>query len=171
VPGRYDLALSLAFQGVEGTQTLSRHVQRALHDRWHGYLPPGSCLITPLPNDVEGNGNQFGASSIAVLPTMRHVAEVRWHQDLVYNAMWSLLVEIGRWNTELLAHGLGETQGKRIERVLMTWLGTGYGKVSAPRCAQQMILACGHFAQGVPKEAKWENVHTIIQEVNDTLEL
>jgi hypothetical protein len=105
-----------------------------------------------------------------VLPTMRHVAEVRWHQDLVYNAMWSLLVEIGRWNPEL-AHGLGETRGKRIERVLITGLGTGYGKVSAPRCAQQMILAFRHFAQGVPKEAKRENVHTIIQEVNDTLEL
>jgi len=94
--GGYDLALSLAFQGAEGAQTPSRHVQRALHTRWHGYLPLASCLITSLPSDVvEGDdGNQFGhfgASSIAVLPTMRYPVDVRWHQDLVYNAVWNLL--------------------------------------------------------------------------------
>jgi len=147
-------------------------VQRALRTRWNGYLPPGSCLITELPSDVEGGGgNQLGASSIAVLPTMRYPVDVRWHQDLVYNAVWSLLVEIRRWNVEHLAPGPGDAYRKTIERVLMTGLGTGYGKVSAARCAQQMILAIRHFAQGVPDEADWENVSSLIQEVNVTLEL
>ena len=53
----------------------------------------------------------------------------------------------------------------------MTGLGTGYGRASAARCAQQMILAIRHFAQGVPEETNWENVIGMIQEVNDTLEL
>jgi hypothetical protein len=95
-------------QGADGIKTLSRHVQRALRAHWHGYLPPGSCLVTSLPgaSDIEdtgagaGAGNPFGASCIAVLPTMRYPVDVRWHQDLVYNAVWSLLVEVGRWNAE-----------------------------------------------------------------------
>ncbi len=127
---------------------------------------------SPPSDVVEGDdGNQFGASSIAVLPTMRYPVDVRWHQDLVYNAVWSLLVEVRRWNAKLLARGPRDIQGKTIERVLMTGLGTGYGNVSAVRCAQQMVLAIRHFAQGVPEEANWEDVHSLIQEVNVTLEL
>jgi len=38
---------------------------------------------------------------------MRFPVDVRWHQDLVYNAVWSLLVEIRRWNVEHLAPGPG----------------------------------------------------------------
>ncbi|KAI9461163.1 hypothetical protein F5148DRAFT_983135 [Russula earlei] len=166
--GGYDHALSLAFQGVDGPQTLSRHVQRALRARWHGYLPPGSCLITTLP---ESDGNPFGASSIAILPTMRYPVDVRWHRDLVYNAVWNLLVEINRWNSELVAHGTENSYGKTIERVLMTGLGTGHGQMSAVRCAQQMILAIKHFSEGVPEDAGWEKVDSWIKEVNATLEL
>lgn len=190
--GRYDLALSLAFQGqgAGGTKTLSRHVQRALGSRWHGYLPPGSCLVTSLPcdSDVEGgvggdgNLNPFGASCIAVLPTMRYPVDVRWHLDLVYNAVWNLLVELGRWNADAGVRNSSTHSGpesldtkttrRTIERVLMTGLGTGYGKVSPARCAQQMILAIKHFAQGgVPEDADWENVDSLIKEVNATLEL
>jgi len=102
---------------------------------------------------------------------MRYPVDVRWHQDLVYNALWSLLIEISRWNAEHLAPGPGDARRKMIKRVLMTGLGTGYGKVSAARCAQQMILAIRHFAQGVPDEADWDNVSSLIQEVNVTLEL
>ena len=78
-PRRYDLALSLAFQGqgADDTKMLSRHMQRALHC-WEGLtttsgplgLPPDSCLVTSLPGacDVEDGGggggevNLFGAS-------------------------------------------------------------------------------------------------------------
>jgi O-acetyl-ADP-ribose deacetylase (regulator of RNase III) len=179
---RFDLALSLAFQGqgTDGIKTLSRHVQRALRTRWHGYLPPGSCLITSLPSasDIEdagaGDGNPFGASCIAVLPTMRYPVDVRWHQDLVYNAVWSLLVEVRRWNTETGVRNSAHdgTETKTIQRVLMTGLGTGYGQVSVARCAQQMILAIKHFVLGVVQEyADWGNVDSLIKEVDATLEL
>lgn len=178
IPWRFDLALSRAFQdqGTHGIKTLSRHVQRALHARWHGYLPPGSCLVTSLPSTSDRN--PFGACCIAVLPTMRYPVDVRWHQDLVYNAVWSLLVEVGRWNTEMevsnSAHDKSETKATRrtIQRVLMTGLGTGYGQVSVARCAQQMILAIKHFAQGgVQEYADWGNVDNLIREVDATLEL
>ncbi len=96
---------------------------------------------------------------------MRYPVDVRWHQDLVYNAMWSLLVEIGRWND-------AKRPPETIRRVLMTGLGTGGGQVSAARCAQQMILAIKHFAQGVvPEYADWGNVDSLIEEVNATVQL
>jgi hypothetical protein len=103
-----------AFPCVPGSrcgrhQDAPHHVQRALRARWHGYLPPGSCLVTSLPSssDVEVTGagvsdeNPFGASFIVVLPMMRYPVDVRWHQDLVYNAVWSLLVEVRRWDAEM----------------------------------------------------------------------
>jgi hypothetical protein len=139
--------------------------------------PQGRASLLPHspPSDVvEGDdGNQFGASSIAVLPTMRYLVDVRWHQDLVYNAMWSLLVEVRRWNAKLLARGPRDIQGKTTERVLKTGLGTGYGNVSAAHCTQEMVLAIRHFAQGVPrrKQTGKTSIACLIQEVNVTLEL
>jgi len=115
---------------------------------------------------------------------MRYPVDVRWHQDLVYNAVWSLLVELGRWNAEEVEVEATSTRDdgtetetkttrlRTIERVLMTGLGTGTGKVSAARCAQQMILAIKHFAQGgVPEDADWGDVDSLIEQVDGTLEL
>ncbi|KAI9452128.1 macro domain-like protein [Lactarius psammicola] len=170
--GGYDLALSLAFQGTDGVKTLSRQVQRALHVHSHGYLPPGSCIVTSLPGEVAGKMNKFGASSIAVMPTMRYPVDVRWHQDLIYNAMWNLLVEVTRWNSEPgVDNGAESTGGKKIERILMTGLATGTGKVSARRCAKQMMLAVRHFAEGVPEYADWVDVDNLISDVNATVGL
>ncbi|KAI9437333.1 hypothetical protein H4582DRAFT_2111932 [Lactarius indigo] len=168
---RYDLALSLEFAlGADGVNTLTRQVQRALHVHSHGYLPPGSCLVTSLPEDLAGrNGNKFGASSIAVMPTMRYPADVRWHQDLIYNVMWNLLVEVARWNRG--PGVVGNAGGKKIERILMTGLATGTGRVSAQRCAKQMLLAVRHFAQGVPEYADWETVDELIGDVDATVRL
>jgi O-acetyl-ADP-ribose deacetylase (regulator of RNase III) len=90
--------------------------------------------------------------------------------------MWSLLVEIGRWNLNDAKSPpemeMETTRRRTIRRVLMTGLGTGCGQVSAARCAQQMILAIKHFAQGgVPEYANWGDVHSLIKEVNATLQL
>ena len=158
--GKYDLALSLTFQAAKGTQTLSQchpvpPCARSSPYSLQWLLPARLVLITELPSDVEGGGNQFGASSLAVLPTMRYPVDVLWHQNLVYNAVCCLLVEIRRWNAEHLAPRPGDSHRKmierrRFERGLMTGLGAGYGWVRAARCAQQMILAIRHFAQGVP---------------------
>lgn len=85
---------------------------------------------------------------------IRYVVVIRWHQDLVYNAMWSLslLVELRGWNAELLAHGLGDTQ-----RVLIL----GWGQATV-RCAQQIILAIRHFSQGVLEETNWESINSVV---------
>ena len=96
---------------------------------------------------------------------MRSPDLVDWHQDLVYNSMWSLLVEVERWN-KTVDNGEG---GKKIERVLMTGLATGVGNISAPKCAQQMILAVKHFANGIPERVVWSNAGKFIREVNGTV--
>ena len=65
-----------------------------------------------------------------------------------------------------------KTTQQAIRRVSMTGLGTGYGHVSAARCAQQMILAIKHFAQGgVQEYADWGNVDNLIKELDATIEL
>ena len=101
---------------------------------------------------------------------MRYPVDVRWHQDLIYNAVWSLLVEVNRWNADVMDRGAGKTDHK-IERILMTGLATGSGRVSAVRCARQMMLAISHFAQGVPEDADWVDVDGLIREVNATVDL
>ena len=76
---------------------------------------------------------------LALCPTMRHPCDISWHKDIVYNAMWSLLVEIERWNK------VHAGQSDKIYNVLMTGLGTGTGKISPQVCARQMALAVRHF--------------------------
>jgi len=167
--GGYDLVLSRAFTGkTNDISHLSHHVQVALRKRWAGYAPPGSCTITSLPEDTAGPGNNpWGATTMAVIPTMRTPDDATWNRDLVYNCMWSLLVEIAHWNESL---GEGES-GSRIERVLMTGLGTGTGGISADRCAAQMMLAAKHFIEGVPEKAVWATVFARSNEVGETTEL
>ncbi|KAH7882506.1 hypothetical protein F5I97DRAFT_1931046 [Phlebopus sp. FC_14] len=133
--------------------SLTNHCQSYIQDIWHGYAPPGSCTIVPLPQDVAGPGsNPWNARCLAISPTMRMPEDVSWHQDLVYNAMWTLLVEIERWNRGVAtaslsaADDVGRPRCEGIIRtVLMTGLGTGQGGIGVERCAQQMVLAVKHF--------------------------
>ena len=144
---------------------LSWHIQKALRARWFGYAPPTSCTLVELPEDVSGPGkNPWGTRLIAVVPTMRYPEEVRWHRDLVYNCMWTLLVEIAQWNA---AHG----PDAQVRTVVMTGLGTGIGKISVERCAEQMVLAVKHFARGVPEKADWTDVVEVCEEIQETTAL
>jgi hypothetical protein len=59
--------------------------------------------------------------------------------------MWNLLAEGSRWNPGVDHGGAGNTDGKKIERVLMMGLATGYGKLNAERCAKQIMLAVRYF--------------------------
>ena len=98
---------------------------------------------------------------------------VSWHKDLVYNAMWTLLVEIKRWNQSA---GVGkdeveEITSTSIRTVLMTGLGTGQGGISAKRCAQQMVLAVKHFQQGLPTNIRWGDVRQRNADIERTMEL
>ena len=145
-----------------------------------GFLPPGACALVPLPEAVrggaQGKGNPWGAHALAVLPTMRVPQDVRWHRDLAYNATWALLAEVARWNADAGADASAVPQGEggasranvgkqRIERVLMTGLGTGAGGVSAERCARQMVLAVKHFGEDLPERVRWETVARRMEEV------
>ncbi|RPD77341.1 macro domain-like protein [Lentinus tigrinus ALCF2SS1-7] len=186
--GGFDLALSQAFRGPSADMyALTDHVQTHLRTRWAGYAPPGSCTLVPLPEAVAGrDGNRWGTRVVAVVPTMKRPEEVGWNRELVYNAMWALLCEVGRWNAEVDAEavagatgteGAGTGSGKRtrIWRILMTGLGTGAGGVSAERCAAQMVLAVKHYAEAgaLPARLRWESeeVERRVREVEETVVL
>lgn len=70
---------------------------------------------------------------------MRYPEPLKWHKDIVYNTMWSLLVELENWNKK------SDDEEKKIRKVLMTGLGTGAGKIPSADCARQMALAVKHF--------------------------
>lgn len=162
---RFDLELSRSFQGAGNIWSLTDHCQTYIHDNWCGFVPPGSCIIVPLPEDVGGlHRNPWRATSLAILPTMHAPKNVSWHKDLVYNAMWTFLVEIRRWNEKM-------DVGSSVRTVLMTGLGTGYGGISAKRCAHQMVLAVKHFQQGLPRNNRWEDVQQRNAEIERTMEL
>ena len=101
---------------------------------------------------------------------MHSPQNVSWHKDIVYNAMWTFLVEIRRWNQKL---DVGKDEGNsHIRTVLMTGLGTGHGGISARRCAYQMVLAVKHFQQGLPtNNVRWEDVQQRNAEIERTMEL
>ena len=174
---RFDLALSRALQGAGGdVYFLTDAVQARLRARCAGLAPPGACVLVPLPEEVRGPArNAWGARALAVLPTMRVPQEVRWHRDLAYNAMWALLAEVARWNAEADARGGagagegGEAEGERIERVVMTGIGTGAGGVGAERCARLMVLAAKHFGEGLPEKVRWESVGRRMEEVEEAM--
>jgi len=182
--GGFDLELSQCFKGAGGNiWSLTDHCQSYIHDNWHGFMPAGSCLIVPLPEDVRGAyKNPWHATSLAILPTMHAPENVGWHKDLVYNAMWTFLVEIQKWNRKLDVGGKEETTLQddaipmSIRTVLMTGLGTGQGGISLKRCAQQMVLAVKHFQQqeqqqGCPIKVRWEDVGQRNAEIQRTMEL
>lgn len=95
---------------------------------------------------------------------MREPDDVSWNRDLVYNAMWSLLKEVGQWNR-------GRVGDERIGRVMMTGLGTGTGGVPGRVCARQMVLAAKHFIEGVPEGARWESVGARNKEIRQTYQI
>lgn len=169
---RFDLELSRCFQGDgEDIWKLTDHCQTYIYDNWHGFVPPGSCTIVPLPEDVRGaHKNPWHTTSLAILPTMHTPEDVSWHKDLVYNAMWTLLVETKRWNQL----EVGRDGANSIHTVLMTGLGTGQGGISVKRCAQQMVLAVKHWQQqqaSPENHVRWEDVQQRNAEIERTMEL
>ena len=161
---RFDLELSKQFKGPSSNLwSLTDYCQDHISKKWHGYAPPGSCTIIPLPQSVARSGNKWNSFAMAILPTMRTPEDVSWHKDLVYNTMWTFLVELDRWNT---AHHGDETN--TIHTILMTGLGTGQGGISLKRSAQQMILAVRHFQEGVPAHVRWDDVRKRNEETQQT---
>ena len=75
----------------------------------------------------------------------------------MYNLMWSILVSLEQHNAavdDLTQIGTGV----RIQKVLMSGLGTGAGRVSSAKCAQQMALAVKHFLEASANPEKWSSM-------------
>ncbi|KAG6370052.1 hypothetical protein JVT61DRAFT_12573 [Boletus reticuloceps] len=141
---RFDYYLSKALSPPGDFLALTRLVQAAIRKRYYGFAPPGSCILVPgLPP------NDFACKTIAVCPTMRYPENITWHKDIVYNTMWSLLVELEHWNKRVSVED-------RINRVVMSGLGTGAGRIPATECARQMALAVKHFLYGRREEGDGE---------------
>jgi len=121
--------------------TLTRQLQRALHVHSRGFLPPGSCLITSLPQDVAGAREKVSASSIAVVPTIALSVRVEWHQG---SRLYAMLELAGR------SHAMGSEPGWTRERLVRNEERASIddgacdccGNVSAERCAQQDDARC-----------------------------
>ena len=141
---------------------MTDHVQNVLREQWLGYAPPGSCTLVPLADDMAGTNNPWGARVMAVIPTMRVPADISWHQDLVYNCMWSLLCEIVKWNRN--------PNQDPIRIVLSPGLGTGTGEVDHNQCARQMVLAAKHFQEPLPVHPRWEHVESHARDVEESVD-
>ncbi|GBE81763.1 macro domain-like protein [Sparassis crispa] len=164
--GGFDLELSRYLKGTGDMWSLTNHCQAYIRETWHGFVPPGSCTLVPLPDDVAGPNNAWHIRVVAMVPTMRTPEDVSWHQDIIYSCMWSLLVQLEHWNKT--AHENGR---EKIESVLMTGLGTGQGGISSEKCAQQMILAVKHFHEELPPQLRWVDVRQRTTEVERSTEL
>ncbi|KAH9837990.1 uncharacterized protein C8Q71DRAFT_706001 [Rhodofomes roseus] len=170
--GGFDYYLSEALSPKGDIMALTRCAQAALKARHFGFAPPGTCTLVPLSAELRDNPRFPRCRVLAVSPTMRYPVDVSWHEDLVYNTMWSLLVEVERWNER--ADREGEGRG-RIQKVCMTGFATGVGGASKEVCARQMVLAVKHFLDVVSEEGRkrwarkdfpmWNDVLPIAEDV------
>ncbi|KAK9355569.1 hypothetical protein V1505DRAFT_367328 [Lipomyces doorenjongii] len=166
--GGLDLSISRLFAGSMTSSTsltaVFNYVQKAHHERWKGLQPVGSCYIIDmlpfLSNDTVTNSgdsrpetNTFGCRYIAHAPTMR-VPSVLVRAEVVYECMWAILNEIYNHNKAVEGASMScpeTTEHRKIEKVVVSGLGTGTGKLSKDICAKLMVLAYVHFLDAVEK--------------------
>ncbi|KZT71124.1 macro domain-like protein [Daedalea quercina L-15889] len=170
--GGFDYYLSEALSPKGDIMALTRCAQAALKARHFGFAPPATCTLVPLSPELRQNPRFPRCSVLAVCPTMRYPVDVSWHEDLVYNTIWSLLVEVEHWNERA---DRAKEGGQRIRKVCMTGLATGVGGVSKETCARQMILAVKHFLDVRSEEGRkrwaqddfpgWNDVLPIAEDV------
>ncbi|KAI6039745.1 hypothetical protein EDC04DRAFT_2568086 [Pisolithus marmoratus] len=89
----------------------------------YGFAPPCSCILQDyscLPCDAPPRG-----------------IEIEYRHCLQHNVLPAGSVET--WNEKM------EDEEKKIQKVLMTGLGTGVGKISPAACTRQMTLVIKHF--------------------------
>lgn len=192
--GAFDDAISILLSpnprdiSGAGYQWTTRKVQRALYERYRGFLPPGGCVVIDVRKDGEwddlrrgreiiegedgkdGEEHKHGCKFVLLCPTMRVPREVRWDREVVFESVWSMLCAVDDYNREQseaeqreAAKGKTEQseaklQGGRISSILMTPLGTGVGKISEARWAAQCVLAMKYWVEAVEKPEKWGNL-------------
>ncbi|KZV61915.1 macro domain-like protein [Peniophora sp. CONT] len=144
--GGIDMYISRAFGAGGDILTLSRAVQDDLYKRWYGFAPPTSCTLVRIPSHLR-NTQYPRCGVLAICPTMRIPMNVSWHEDLVYNLMWTLLCELEHWNEEA-------KEEDKIRKVAIPGLATGIGAYDPEKCARQMVLAVKFFREARSQEGK-----------------
>lgn len=153
--GAFDDAISRAFCLPDHPyDTLTHAVQRVLYDKYRGFAPSGTCTLVPFPDELHDK-NPWGCKWVAVCPTMRTPQNVTWDREIVYKCVWSLLCELERWNRDVRE---GKEQGERIDRIVMTPMATGCGRVSPEKWAAQLVLAMKYFADAVERPQRWSRL-------------
>jgi hypothetical protein len=152
---------------------LTRAMQAQLLDYSAGYLPPGQCYIANIPPSFKGkgryNGVDWGCKYVGLVPTMRVPEDARWHREIIYDGVWSLLAAIKR-------HNRSAADGDKIKSILMTPLATGVGQVSLERWAQQTALALKHAVDAQLRPEVWGSIDwptaaQLSEEVSETHDL
>ncbi|KAJ5952073.1 uncharacterized protein N7479_010486 [Penicillium vulpinum] len=147
--GAFDHAISMTFSPRKDYHALTRAAQAVLYEKWRGFAPPGSCTLVEFPDDLKQN--KYGCRWVAICPTMREPSDVRWDKEVVYECVWSTLCQVEGHNRAAKGEG-------RIDRILMTPLAVGVGKVSKKRWAVQTVLALRQFVDAVERPERWGNL-------------
>lgn len=157
--GAFDDAISRAWSPQDDYYALTRAVQGQLFAYSRGYTPPGTCFIARIPSAFSaskqlryGDGSGWGCKFLALCPTMRMPADVRWDREVVYECIWSLLSAVERHNRDAISNGNHEDV---IREMLMTPLATGVGNVSLERWAEQCVLAIKHWLESGAQLDQW----------------
>lgn len=166
--GGFDDAISRVFSPKDDYTALTRHVQAQLYESHRSFLPPGSCELARIPEELRGrlrygDGNGWGARWLGLCPTMRLPGSCEWGREVVHECIWSLLCKVSRHNREVERFGEGSggkpmEEGGRIESILMTPLSTETGLVSERRWAEQTVLAVKHFIEASQNEEAWKRM-------------
>ncbi|GFG17070.1 hypothetical protein IFM5058_08282 [Aspergillus udagawae] len=105
------------------------------------------ALMRAFPVPLEQNSRR--CAWVAICPTMREPMNVVWDREVVYESVWSLLCEV---------EGHNRASEEKINRLLMTPLAAGIGKVSKERWSAQMVLAMKHFVDAVERPERWSRM-------------
>ena len=162
---------------------LTRFVQAEIYKKHRGFAIPGSATALLLPeNVIDAQKGTTGCKYLIMCPTMHWPQDISWDRDIVYNTMWSLLLEIQRHNSsarESDSDGFNhhppryeEIDGKPIIRsILMPGLGTGTGRIPYGRFASQFALAVKNFDEAIRNPEKWSSLRwNDVQDIIDKLE-
>ncbi|KAJ5577392.1 uncharacterized protein N7459_006356 [Penicillium hispanicum] len=161
--GAFDHAISKTFSPPNDYHALTRAAQRVLYDQWRGFAPPGSSTLVEFPDGLKPNPR--GCRWVALCPTMREPQNVNWNREVVYECVWSLLCQVEGHNRRNPQH--------RIQRILMTPLAAGVGRVSKERWSAQTVMALKHFVAAVEQpeqwsSLEWDRIETLCDEINET---
>ena len=130
--GGIDAAIRERFPGVE------TRVQERIQVDFHGYQPVCTSMIVPT-DDADHPW-------LAHTPTMRVPRPLTGETVAnVHSAMWATLCAVGHHN---------RSSDQAIRTLACPGLGTGHGRVPAPRAAYLMALAYGYHRRG-PLPANW----------------